>query len=290
MVGTENDIFPQLAASSSAGGARPKVVVALRESDGTVVYGASHIPEGFTGWLVKLAALKKGAADMGQYGRLEYAYSLMAKAAGIEMPDTKLLTVPLNGNKVGLFATRRFDRMNDVGEKQKRHVQTFAALRHIDFGMPVDASELLNTTKAITRDMRQTKEAFRRIAFNVTGCNFDDHSKNFAFMMDVNGDWKLAPGYDLTYSMGWEAFRAQHMMRVNGSGRPNREDLLKEAEECGISNGKGIVDQVYDAVSDWLKWAKQAGVTTDRAKAIKHKIDEYGLSRNKKSKSHKTFS
>ncbi|MDD2708440.1 MAG: type II toxin-antitoxin system HipA family toxin [Verrucomicrobiae bacterium] len=277
LIDSPDRIFPQLAFSSSAGGARPKVVVAIRDCDETVVYGASKIPEGFSGWLVKLAALEKGVKDGGQYGRLEYAYSLMARDAKIEMPETKLLEVPMSGQRAGLFAIRRFDRVAGVGEQQKRHVQTFAALQHVNFGLPCDAGDLFKTTLALTRDLRELEQAFRRVVFNIAACNFDDHAKNFAFLMEKDGTWKLSPAYDVTYSMGWADYRARHMMLVNQSGRPSVEDLIVEAEAFSISSPKEIIGEILEAISDWMKYAKKAKVDKSRAEEIRRKIQEHGI-------------
>ncbi|MBI4028030.1 MAG: type II toxin-antitoxin system HipA family toxin [Verrucomicrobia bacterium] len=274
LVGSGKTILPELAAASSAGGARPKVVMAMRGKE--IVHGTVTIPDGFTGWLVKLAALKRGTADTGQYGRLEYAYSLMAEEAGITMPETQLLNVSIHGRKVGLFAAKRFDRIPGIGEKQRRHIQTLAALQHMDFTAPLDVSELLNTTWEITKDIRQVREAFRRVVFNVASCNCDDHAKNFSFLMDEQGRWTLTPAYDLTYSLG-QGHRAVHAMRVNGTATPGRADLMAAASECSLGNGAEILDQVHEAVAQWPMHAKKAGVTSERAKEIGRRIWENGL-------------
>lgn len=277
-IGSGKKILPQLAKASTAGGQRPKVVVAMRGQ--MIVYGASVIPEGFEGWIVKLAALKKGSADEGQYGRIEYAYSLMAKDAGINTPETKLLEARINDRNVGLFATRRFDRIPGVGELQKRHMQTLAALQHLNFSESLSCGSLMETVWILTKDIRQAAEAFRRVVFNVAACNCDDHAKNFSFQMDEKGSWTLTPGYDLTYSLGQDR-RAIHVMQVNGSASPTKDDLLAEAETHSVDNAEDIIERVCGVVADWPKYAKQAGISTERGKQINQKIKDFGFSKNR---------
>ncbi|MDD2710319.1 MAG: type II toxin-antitoxin system HipA family toxin [Verrucomicrobiae bacterium] len=279
LIGRAQTVLPELAAGSSAGGQRPKIWAAMKGDQ--VVHGAAVIPEGFTGYLIKLAALRPGAMDTGQYGRLEYAYSLMGRAARINLPATRLVSIRQKNQEIGLFATERFDRIHKKSGWQRVHVQSLASLLHLDFNQTVDAADYLGATWRLTQDVKQTAEAFRRIVFNVASCNCDDHSKNFAFMMNEQGQWSLTPAYDLTYSLG-QGRNGVHAMSVNGSRKPGCDDLLADAGKFEVEKAGIIIDEVCDAVGSWPDFAKKAGVATMKAREINDRILEFGLKRGRR--------
>ena len=185
-----------LKVGASAGGARAKAIIGWNEATGEVRSGQVVLPEGFGYWLIKFDGLvgngDKEGDDKWGYGRVEYAYYLMARAAGIEMSECRLW------NKRH-FMTRRFDRLADG---DKLHAQTLGAMAHLDFNDPLGNSyeQAFRVTRRVVNDARANEQLFRRMAFNVLAWNCDDHVKNIAFLMNRVGEWRLAPAYDECYA------------------------------------------------------------------------------------------
>ena len=250
--GQAREVLPQLLrAGGSPGGARPKVVIGWLPETDEVLSGADPLPSGFQPWLLKFTARE----DPPDTGAVERAYALMAVAAGVDMPPTRLFELP-SGDR--FFGTQRFDRDGD----RRIHVHTFGNLIHSDFRIPsCDYQDLLKATLLLTRRQGEVLRAYRRMAFNVLAHNRDDHVKNFAFLFDDQaGEWRLTPAYDLTFSHGPGG---EHAMTVGGEGRaPGPADLLRLAGPAGIAAGeaKGIVAEVQDAVGRWRTFAELAGV------------------------------
>jgi serine/threonine-protein kinase HipA len=245
-------VLPALArAGGSPGGARPKVLVGIRGDE--VISGEDDLPEGVEHWMVKFAT----KADVRDAGPVEYAYSLMARAAGIEMPETRLFEVKHGRELRRYFAVRRFDRASG---NRRLHVHTFANLVHANFRIPsTDYADLLKITRSLTRNHRDVLRLFRMMVFNVAAHNRDDHAKNFAFLLDDRaGEWSLAPAYDLTYSPGPGG---EHTTTVLGEGRqPAREHCLKLAEQTDIKprESQPIIDEVNAAIARWKSFADEA--------------------------------
>jgi serine/threonine-protein kinase HipA len=260
--GNAVDVLPELIREGgSAGGARPKVLVGVR--DDHVVAGAGDLPDGYEHWIVKFCA----KADLPDAGPMEFAYAAMAKAAGIQMPPTRLFAVAPG---TSYFAVRRFDR----GPGNVRaHVHTFGNMIHARFRIPsTDYADLLKVTSALTRNYQDVLRALRQAAFNVAACNRDDHAKNFAFVMNEQGEWSLSPAYDVGFSPGPAG---EHAMSILGEGRaPTREHLSKLATEFDVRRPElqAIVESVNAAVSDWPRFADEAGCTAETARAIGLKI------------------
>ncbi|MCB1968611.1 MAG: type II toxin-antitoxin system HipA family toxin, partial [Candidatus Accumulibacter sp.] len=191
-----NDI---LRVGTSAGGARAKAVIAWNVETGELRSGQIAAGEGFDYWLLKFDGVSanrdKELDDPKGYGAIEYAYHLMAKAAGITMTDCRLLEE--NGRRH--FMTRRFDRL---AGGEKLHMQSLCALAHLDFNQPGahGYEQALLTIRQLQLPMAALEEQFRRMAFNIVARNQDDHVKNIAFLMDKQGRWSLAPAFDVTYS------------------------------------------------------------------------------------------
>jgi len=253
----ENALFDILRVGTSAGGARPKAVIAMNE-EGKVLSGQADAPEGYDYWILKF----DGVTDMelGEstgFGRIEYAYHLMAKAAGINMTESKLM----EENGRAHFMTKRFDRQTG----NKLHMQSFCGIAHNDFNAAGAYS--YEQVFAVMRKLRLSKaeaaEQYRRMLFNIIGRNQDDHTKNIAFLMEPDGNWKLSPAYDVTYSHNPAGqWTNQHQMTINGK-RDNftREDLIVVGESISLSKPAEIIDEVISVVRDWPKFAKQAGVS-----------------------------
>jgi serine/threonine-protein kinase HipA len=262
--GRSNKLLPELElAGGSPGGARPKVVVALGPGD-TMVAGAAAVPKGFEHWLIKFAA----GEEPKDAGPLEQTYAILARHAGIDMPETRLF--PLD-RKRRCFGVRRFDRIDN----RRVHVHTIGGLLDASHRMPsLDYKALLSATFQLTRDRRQVLEAFRRAAFNVLACNRDDHVRNFAYLMDERGEWKMSPAYDLTLSQGPGGY---HTTSVMGEAlRPTRKHLLALAKSVALTSAAAekALTEVETAVDDFRKVAKTVGVGTATVKLVQARLEE----------------
>jgi serine/threonine-protein kinase HipA len=258
LAGETTVVLPQLLrAGGSPGGARPKVLVGIKGEK--TVSGENDLPDGFAHWIVKFSARQ----DSRDAGPVEYAYAAMARKAGIDFPETRLLRV---SKTQSYFAVRRFDRLP---ANQRLHVHTFGNLIHANFRIPsTDYADLLNVTLALTRNHLDLLRAFRRMVFNLAAHNRDDHAKNFAFIMNPLGEWALSPAYDVTHSSGPGG---EHMMTVAGEGcAPGREHVLKLAEQFQISRKEltSVIDDVNTALVKWMAFADEAGCTKKRSRAI----------------------
>ncbi|MGA2082781.1 MAG: type II toxin-antitoxin system HipA family toxin [Holophaga sp.] len=260
LAGRTTEVLPQLLrAGGSPGGARPKVLVGYHPVEDAVRSGEVDLPEGFEPWLVKFPAREDGPGA----GATEYAYSLMARTAGIDLPETRLFRAADGGRYFGI---RRFDR-----ERNRRlHFHSFGNLIQADFRIPsCDYADLLKATALLTRDHGEVLEAFRRMVFNVFAHNRDDHAKNFAFLLDDrSGLWSLTPAYDLTFSPGPGG---EHTMTLAGEGRnPGPPQILELARERDVSRAEAdeILDAVRSAVARWPSFARQAGVSRAAAREI----------------------
>lgn len=258
MDGDIKQVLPALLrAGGSPGGARPKILVGIRDEQ--IVSGASVLSDGFEHWLIKFFN-SKGASDE---GKIEYAYSLMAKSAGIEMPETRLFETA-EGDC--FFGVKRFDRGSG---NTRSHVHTFGNLIHSNFRIPsCDYKQLLHVAKVLTKKQNETEMVFRVMIFNILSCNRDDHVKNFAFMLNSEIEWVFAPAYDLTFAHGPGG---EHSMTVNGEGvMPTADDCLKLAELSGISRGRfvTILYEVRSAVLKWYEFAELARVKKSISKEI----------------------
>jgi serine/threonine-protein kinase HipA len=254
-----------LIVGTSAGGARAKAVIAYNRSSGQILSGQAQAPAGFEHWLIKF----DGASDieLGEtedFGRIEYAYYLMARAAGIHMMECELLVE--NGR--AHFMTRRFDRQSG----EKLHLQSLCAIAHYDFNMPGAYS--YEQTLMIMRRLRLSKkeqlELYRRMVFNVIARNQDDHTKNIAFLMNAQGQWSLAPAFDMTYSYNPRGtWTNQHQMSLNAR-RDNftREDLLAVAMTSDLRQASKVIDEVQNAVANWADYANEAKLNKTHMQAI----------------------
>ncbi len=250
--GTADDVLPELERlGGSPGGARPKVLLAWRPEDGHLVSGVDRPPGDHRAILVKFRAPQ----DPPDMGALEHAYASMARAAGVEVPPTRLLPATKGP---GHFAIDRFDR---EGER-RLHMHSLAGLLEADPTLPaLDYEHLLRVTLHVTGDQRAVRQAFRRAAFNALAHNRDDHGKQFSFLMNQEGAWTLAPAYDLVFS---EGPRGEHCTTVAGEGNnPGEADLRRLARPMSIPSRKvdAILEEVRAALADWSRHAADAGVT-----------------------------
>lgn len=257
-----------LRVGTSAGGARAKAVIAWNPASGEIRSGQLNAPEGFEYWILKFDGVEnreRGVRDPQGYGRIEYAYYLMAVAAGITMSECRLL----EENGRSHFMTRRFDR-NTAGEKV--HMQSLYALAHLDNQLPgahsyEQAFQVMQTLRMAAPDI---SEQFRRMVFNVVARNQDDHTKNIAYLMDKKGRWRLSPAFDMIYAWNPEgAWTRAHQMSVNGQrDRITRADISAVAEKYSVRNSQQIIEQVLTACADWPTYAADAGVDSPASKRI----------------------
>ncbi len=252
---------------TSAGGARAKAVIAWNPQTQEIRSGQVGTPEGFEHWLLKFDGMGKDTElGMSQdYGRIEYAYHLMARAAGIHMTDCRLLH---EGGR-SHFMTRRFDRGDD---NQRHHMQTLCAMSHLDYKRKgTNAySQLFGTIRDLRLPYADMQEAFRRMAFNVMSRNCDDHTKNFAFLLKQDQPWRLSPAYDVTFAHNPKGeWTNQHLMSVNGKfAGITREDIQAEADRFGVGDAPKVLAQVKAAIVRWPEFAAAAGVSTTERSAI----------------------
>jgi len=251
---------------ASAGGARPKALVLWNREQDRIRSAFARPHKGDEHWIIKFDGVgEPGVPDPAPqpFNRIEYAYSRLARDAGIELPQTRLLE---EGGR-GHLMVRRFDR---VGTK-RLHLHSLGGLHHVDYNLPGAFSyeQFLRTLLTLQLDYPAIEEGYRRAVFNVVARNQDDHVKNMSFLMDVTGAWRLAPAYDLTYAHG-AGFTRQHQMSLGGKRDGfTRSDLLAFGQAFGIKrHGTDIVDRVVAALNRWPEYAAAAGVPGDRISAI----------------------
>jgi serine/threonine-protein kinase HipA len=260
-----------LAVGTSAGGARAKAIIAWNETTGGVRSGQIDAGQGYTYWLLKFDGVSnnrdKELADPLGYGRIEYAYHLMAVAAGIEMSRCRLL----EENGRAHFMTQRFDRTEDG---QKLHMQTFCALGHHDFNVPGSSSyeQALLLCDQLDLGMAAKEQLFLRMVFNVVAYNRDDHSKQIAFLMDKSGRWRLSPAYDMTYAFNPNGdYTNSHQMSVNRKRLAILdEDFLAVARRQGINLAlaRRLIGSVRETTAHWPRYAQQAAVSATQMEKI----------------------
>lgn len=259
-----------LRVGTSAGGARAKAVLAWNLDTGEFKSGQLDAPPGFEHWLLKFDGVSgDDDREMSQpqgYGRIEYAYYLMATTAGIEMMPSRLHE---EGGRAH-FMTRRFDRRGN----SKLHVQSLCALCHYDFNSARAYSyeQAIQACRTLDLSASEIEQQVRRALFNVLARNQDDHTKNIAFTMDKSGRWRLAPAYDVAYAYNPDRFWThEHQMSLNDkTDHFETEDLLAFANFAGIKSAraKKILGEISSAVAEWSKFADSAGVPGDRIRQI----------------------
>ncbi len=243
---------------TSAGGARAKAVVSFNPATGQVRSGQLEAPEGYEHWILKLDGVGDDGFGPGNgFGRIEYAYSRMASAAGLGMEPCRLLLE----NDRAHFMTRRFDRLPDGA---KVHVQTLCAMDHLDFNLTDthDYAQYFDVIDRLDLGPDARLQAFRRVVFNVAAANRDDHTKNLSFCCDHSGVWSLAPAYDVNHAYNPEGrWTQRHQMSVNSKfERITRADLLELADRFLVPAAARAHDEVLGAVGRWPEFAEEAGV------------------------------
>ncbi|HRF81466.1 MAG TPA: type II toxin-antitoxin system HipA family toxin [Flavobacteriales bacterium] len=275
--GREEALMDILQVGTSAGGARAKAIVAFNADTGEVRSGQIDGLPGFTYCLIKFDGVtnenpgsKAGAtATSHGYGRIEYAYYLMARACGVEMMPCRLLEEHGRAH----FLTQRFDRVRDAeGTVHKLHMATLCGIAHMDYNQPLVHSyeQAFQVMRVLGLPYPAAVELFRRMCFNVVAMNCDDHTKNISFLMDPQGEWHLAPAYDVTYAYHPESlWLRQHQMSVNGKRTDiTRDDLLAVAKAMNIKKAEVILEEVKSGVKRWKTFAKKAEMPAKQVEMI----------------------
>ncbi|MEA3286228.1 MAG: type II toxin-antitoxin system HipA family toxin [Candidatus Marinimicrobia bacterium] len=267
----EKAMMDILKIGTSAGGARPKAIISYNETTGEVKSGQAGAPPGFEHWLLKLDGVNdEQFGESHGWGRVEMAYYNMAIDCGLEMMPSKLI----EENGRAHFMTKRFDR---EANNTKYHIQTLCAMQHYDFNEITSYSyeQLFQTLRELQIPYPQAEQLFRRMVFNVLAKNCDDHTKNFAFKLKKDGEWELAPAYDIcyAYSPGHE-WVSQQCLSVNGKRKGiTNTDFLKVAKSMNIKRANPIIKEIHSVVNQWLGYADSADVnatlTTQIANALK---------------------
>ena len=232
--------------SGSSCGARPKTI----KKEWVVKFGSSHDPK--------------------DIGAIEYAYHLMARASRLILPDAKLFT---SKSGPGYFASKRFDRVGD--SNKPIHMHSISGLLHSDHrDCALDYENIMKATMYLTKSTAECEKQFRCALFNVLSYNRDDHGKNFSFLMDESGGWKVSPAYDLTFSSGPSG---EHSTTIMGEGKsPDIDHFLSLGEAMGIEekNVKRILDEVCYGVSQWSKFSKESGVSKSSQKRVQEALND----------------
>ena len=246
----------------SSAGARPKILASYNHGSDQLLTGTQQVPTGYEPWLIKFAS----TTDQPDIGNIEYAYSKMAQAAGIETSETRLFT---GQGKRQYFGTRRFDRIGN----RRLHMHSASGLLGADHRFPsLDYDNLMRATLALCKDHRELTKVYRLMCFNVFAHNRDDHSKNFAFLMAETGTWSFAPAYDLTFSYGPGG---EHSAALLGEGRnPGTPQLLKMASKFGIQQPKNIIEEVRTTVDQWPAFAQAANVSEASILSIRNTLNK----------------
>jgi len=264
--GTSEEVIKELLAlNGSSAGARPKALIAVSNDRMQIIAGETQLEPDFEPWLVKFSNSQDGR----DAGAIEYVYALMAKEAGLIMPEVYLFS-SLKG--AGYFGVKRFDREGNT----RLHMHTASGLLHSDFRAPsLDYEDLLNLTGALTKDIREVEKMYRLAVFNVLAHNRDDHAKNFSFLMDEKGTWKLAPAYDLTFSSGPNG--EQSTMVIGEGKSPKISHLIKLGQEAKLPRKliDEIINQTKNSLHRWKGLAQKHHVSNVNIELIAKTIDSF---------------
>jgi len=251
----------------SAGGAVPKAVIAVKEG-GHFLSGQAEVPEGYEHWILKFDGVSSDSPmEFGKTTdncRIEYAYSLMAQAAGITMTTCRLL----EENGRAHFMTKRFDRDHN----EKFHVLSLACMGHFGWNPAgsVGYESAFQVMRMLKLPYQEREQQFRRMVFNAVARNVDDHVKNISYLMDRSGRWQLSPAYDLTFSVNpSDALGEKHKMTINGKQDDlTINDFLEVADNVEVNKPIEIIGEIVDTVARWPKFANQARVQAEVSKYV----------------------
>ena len=245
--------------AASAGGARAKAIIGYNKTSKEMISGVrQELKEGFEHYIIKFD-IEKDDGSSSDYTKIEYLYMSMAKEVGIDIPEIELLS----HKNLAHYLIKRFDRING----ESFHLHSVAGLTHSNFNIPMHYSydELLRLTRYLTRSQNAVNEQFKRMVFNIIGRNQDDHAKNFAFIMDKNGVWKLSPAYDITYANG-AGYTKNHQLSLRGkTNNFSLNDILEIAKLHSIkrSFAKETIEQIVEIFSSFKNRARELEINED---------------------------
>jgi serine/threonine-protein kinase HipA len=260
---------------TSAGGVRPKAVIVYNRDSGEVRSGQGAAPGGFEHWVIKLDGVSDAQFGSSHgFGRVEYAYYLMAKDCGIQMMESELL----EENDRSHFMTRRFDREDS---NTKHHIQSLCGIQHMDFNDVFSFSyeQLFQVMRMLKLTYPEAEQMYRRMVFNVLAHNCDDHTKNFAFRLKQNGRWELAPAFDICYAYDPKnVWVNQQSLSINGKRSDIRkEDLLTLARANNIRRGEQIIDEIKEVICNWKAYAKSVKVSSQLDRIISSTLPAFNF-------------
>jgi len=266
----EKAMIEILKIGTSAGGARPKAIIAYNPKTEEVRSGQGNVPKGFEHWLLKLDGVSgEQFGESSGWGRVEYAYYLMALDSEIEISECQLL----EENGRAHFMTKRFDREGNV----KHHIQSLSGLQHYDFNDMYGYSyeQVFQTMRLLRLTYPEAEQMFRRMVFNVLSTNYDDHTKNFSFILKKDDKWRLAPAYDLCFSFDpTNHWVSKQTLSVNGKRLEiTKEDLMTIAKDNNIKKAEKIIEDIYSKVESWNKYAERAEVRNDLKERINDNLN-----------------
>ena len=265
--GNSSDCIEELyQMGGSSGGARPKIMIGYNPETDHMIHSNNDLPLGYEHWIIKFAS----SFDRKDCAQIEYAYYLMALESGIEMAESKLFKGK-SGNYY--FGTKRFDRI----QNKRLHMHSASGLLHDNFRLStLDYGHLMDAAFRLEKNVVAYETILRLASFNIFSHNRDDHSKNFSFLMNEQGDWNFAPAYDLTYSDSSHGF---HSTMVAGESKnPTKKHLKKLTDNFRIKKSEIIIDQVQTVLSNWTNFAKNSGIEKDSELLIKNKIAQLLIS------------
>lgn len=270
--GEEKAMTDILKIGTSAGGARPKAVIAFNSKTKEVRSGQGNVPKGFEHWLLKLDGVSgEQFGESSGWGRVEYAYYLMAKDCGINISECQLL----EENGRAHFMTKRFDRENNT----KHHIQSLCGLQHFDFNDMYGYSyeQVFQTMRMLRLTYPEAEQMFRRMVFNVLATNYDDHTKNFSFILKKNDRWRLAPAYDLCFSYNpTNHWVSKQTLSVNNKRLDiNKQDFLSIAKDNSIKKGDKIIDEINEVIINWNLYAEKAKLRDDLKTMINQNLNTF---------------
>jgi len=245
----------------SPGGARPKIYAGYNPKTNSIISGVANLPEEYEHWIIKFAA----DIDSKDIANIELAYYNMAIESGIEMSECRVFTSDAGNN---YFGTKRFDRIGN----DKLHMLSAAALLHDDYEhSTIDYGNLIYQAKKLTNNAQTANQMFRRAVFNVLAHNRDDHSKNFAFLMDAKGTWSLAPAYDLTFSSSSQGYHSTSCAKNYVD--PGKKELMELAGALSINNANATIDEIKSTINDWRTYAELSGVSKTSTDTIEKSLN-----------------
>lgn len=265
----KRELIEVLKVGTSAGGAKPKAIIAYNEATNELRSGQVKAPAGFSYWLLKFDGVEGGKIkdNPAGIGRIEYAYHKMAVDCGIRMTECRLW----NEGQRAHFMTKRFDR-NEEGEKI--HIQTLCGIAHYDRDKRYSYEQVFQVMRKLYLPYPEMEQMYRRMIFNVMARNHDDHTKNHSFVMDKEGNWSLSPAYDLCYSYSPSGtWTRLHQLSVNGKRDEfTYNDLLEVAGKADIRNPREIVEQISEVIVRWKQYAIATEVPDNYTRQISENL------------------